>query len=135
MPAAQYLRWAGWTWSPLGGYFRGDAARRAGDDLPALDDAYSRGDFEGAMVDFDAAVEWSVHESVAPDATTYHGHEGVRRFWDAWAEAISGMELEIEECRSVGTQSRARDHTRPRTRSRQRRARGFRALRADRRLP
>ena len=37
-----------------------------------------------------------------PDATTYHGHEGVKQFWGARAEASSGMELQIDECRSVG---------------------------------
>lgn len=36
------------------------------------------------------------------DATTYHGHEGVKQFWETWAEAISGIALEIEECRCVG---------------------------------
>jgi ketosteroid isomerase-like protein len=65
-------------------------------------EAYSRGDYEAALAGFDPAIEWSVHASIAPDATTYHGHEGVRRFWDTWAEAISGMALEIEECRAVG---------------------------------
>ena len=65
-------------------------------------EAYSRGDYDAAVVDFDPAIEWSVHESVAPDATTYHGHDGVKRFWETWAEAISRMELEIEECRRVG---------------------------------
>ena len=65
-------------------------------------EAYSRGDYEAAIVGFDPAIEWSVHASLAPDATTYHGHEGVRQFWETWAEAISGMALEIEECRCVG---------------------------------
>ena len=65
-------------------------------------EAYSRGDYHAAVVNFDPAIEWSVHESVAPDATTYHGHSGVKQFWETWAEAISGMELEIEECRRVG---------------------------------
>jgi ketosteroid isomerase-like protein len=65
-------------------------------------EVYSRGDYEAAAVDFDPAIEWSVHASLAPDATTYHGHEGVKRSWEAWAEAISGMALEIEECRRVG---------------------------------
>jgi ketosteroid isomerase-like protein len=65
-------------------------------------EAYSRGDYEAALAGFDPAIEWSVHASIAPDATTYHGHEGVRRFWDTWAEVISGMALEIEECRAVG---------------------------------
>jgi len=58
-------------------------------------EAYSRGEYDEAAVSFDAAIEWSVHESAAPDAATYHGHDGVKRFWDTWAEAISGMELEI----------------------------------------
>jgi ketosteroid isomerase-like protein len=91
-----------------------DAARRAADtgrEMSQEDDAmafrrameaYSRGDYEAAVIGFDPAIEWSVHASLAPDATTYHGHEGVKRFWATWAEAISGMELEIEECRHVG---------------------------------
>jgi ketosteroid isomerase-like protein len=65
-------------------------------------EAYSRGDYDAAVLDFDPAIEWSVDLSVTPDATTYHGHEAVKRFWETWAEAISGMELEIEECRGVG---------------------------------
>jgi ketosteroid isomerase-like protein len=64
-------------------------------------EVYSRGDFDAAVADFDPAIEWSVHPSVMPDAGTYHGHAGVKRFWETWAEAISGMVLEIEECRRV----------------------------------
>jgi ketosteroid isomerase-like protein len=64
-------------------------------------EAYSRGDYEAALAGFDPAIEWSVDASVAPDATSYHGHEGVKRFWKTWAEAISNMTLEIEECRCV----------------------------------
>ena len=65
-------------------------------------EAYSRGDYDAAVLAFDPAIEWSVDLSVTPDATTYHGHQGVKQFWETWAEAISGMELEIEECRGVG---------------------------------
>jgi ketosteroid isomerase-like protein len=65
-------------------------------------EAYSRGDYEAALAGFDPAIEWSVGASVAPDATTYHGHEGVTRFWETWADAMSGMALEIEDCRRVG---------------------------------
>ncbi len=65
-------------------------------------EAYSRGDYEAAVAGFDPAIEWSVHASLAPDATTYHGREGVKRFWETWAEAISDVALEIEECRCVG---------------------------------
>jgi ketosteroid isomerase-like protein len=64
--------------------------------------AYSRGDYETALEGFDPAIEWTVHESLGLEAATYHGHEGVTRFWDTWAEAISGMALEIDECRRIG---------------------------------
>ena len=64
-------------------------------------EAYTRGDYDAAVVGFDPAIEWSVHASLVPDATTYHGHEGVKQFWETSAEAISGMALEIEECRCV----------------------------------
>jgi ketosteroid isomerase-like protein len=64
-------------------------------------EAYNRGDYDEAVVGFDPAIEWSVHPTVMPDAGTYRGHEGVKRFWETWAEAISGMALEIEECRPV----------------------------------
>jgi SnoaL-like domain len=63
-------------------------------------EAYSRGDYDAAVVDFDPAIEWSVHTSLVPDATTYH--EGVKRFWETSAEAISGMALAIKQCRCVG---------------------------------
>jgi hypothetical protein len=33
--------------------------------------------------------------------STYRGHEGVKRFWETWAEAIRGVALEIEECRCI----------------------------------
>jgi ketosteroid isomerase-like protein len=65
-------------------------------------EAYSRGDYDAALDGFDPDIEWSVQTSLAPDATTYHGREGVKRFWNTWAEAISGMALEIEECRRIG---------------------------------
>jgi ketosteroid isomerase-like protein len=64
-------------------------------------EAYSRGDYEAALEGFDPEIEWSVHRTVVADADTYHGREGVRRFWETWEESISGMALEIEECRCV----------------------------------
>ena len=65
-------------------------------------EAYNSRAYDHALVNFDPAIEWSVDASVSPDAMTYHGHEGVKQFWDEWTEAISGMELEIEECRAIG---------------------------------
>jgi hypothetical protein len=37
-------------------------------------EAYSRGDYEAALVGFDPAIEWSVQASFAP-MPAYHGHE------------------------------------------------------------
>ncbi len=96
-------------------------------------EAYSRRDYDAAVVDFDPAIEWIVDVTVAPDATTYHGHEGVKRFWEAWEEAISGLELEIEECHGVGPGSGARHHPCIRHGSGQWRARG--SPRVSRRSP
>src|SRR5688500_5769507 len=66
-------------------------------------EAYNRGDYEAAVAGFDRGIEWEVHPGLAPDARTYHGHEGVKRFWESWAEAFRGVVLEIEEWRSVGS--------------------------------
>jgi ketosteroid isomerase-like protein len=64
-------------------------------------EAYSRGDFETALRGFHPDIEWSAETDLVPDAAVYRGHEGVRRFWATWAEAIEGMALDIEECRAL----------------------------------
>jgi ketosteroid isomerase-like protein len=64
-------------------------------------EAYSRGDYEGALRYFHPEIEWIPDRSVMPDATVYRGHEGVRRFWETWAEVIEGMRLEIESCETT----------------------------------
>ena len=71
------------------------------DKARAFIDAYNRRDFDAAVADFDPEIEWEVHRSLMPGATTYHGHAGVKQFWSAWAEAIADMELDIEVCRTV----------------------------------
>jgi ketosteroid isomerase-like protein len=64
-------------------------------------EAYSRGEYEIALEGFHPDIEWSAETDLVPDAEIYRGHEGVRRFWAAWAEVFEGMTLEIEECRTV----------------------------------
>ncbi len=64
-------------------------------------EAYSRGDFEAAVEGFHPDIEWIAHTGLVPDAATYRGHDGVRRFWAMWAEVMEGMSLEIEECRAL----------------------------------
>jgi hypothetical protein len=64
-------------------------------------EAYSRDDCEVTLVGFDPATEWRVDPTLISDATTYNEHEGVKRCWEIWAAAISGMVLEIEACHCV----------------------------------
>jgi ketosteroid isomerase-like protein len=64
-------------------------------------EAYSRGDYETALVGFHPDIEWSVETDLVPDAGIYRGHHGVRRFWTEWAEVIKGLTLEIEDCRAI----------------------------------
>jgi uncharacterized protein len=64
-------------------------------------EAYSRGDFEAALEGFHPEIEWAAELDLMPDAEVYRGHEGVRRFWEEWAEVIEGMSLEIEQCSAV----------------------------------
>jgi ketosteroid isomerase-like protein len=73
---------------------REDNARRFQEGM----EAYSRGDYETALIGFHPDIEWVAEPDLMPDAEVYRGHEGVRRFWKDWAEAIEGMTLEIEEC-------------------------------------
>ncbi len=64
-------------------------------------EAYSRGDYETALEGFHPEIEWSAETDLVPDAAVYRGHEGVRRFWIAWAEVFEGLSLEVEECRAL----------------------------------
>lgn len=64
-------------------------------------EAYSRGDYETAMEGFHPDVEWRVEPELVADAAVYRGHDGVRRFWETWAEVIEGMSLQVEEVRAL----------------------------------
>jgi ketosteroid isomerase-like protein len=64
-------------------------------------EAYSRGDYETALIGFHPDIEWIAETDLVPDAAIYRGHEGVRRFWAEWAEVIEGLSLEIEQCTAV----------------------------------
>jgi ketosteroid isomerase-like protein len=64
-------------------------------------EAYSRGDYDRALEGFHPEIEWSAETDLVPDAGVYRGHEGVRRFWAEWAEAIEEVSLDVEECRAL----------------------------------
>jgi ketosteroid isomerase-like protein len=64
-------------------------------------EAYNRAEYDTALQGFHPDIEWRVEPDLVADAAVYHGHDGVRRFWETWAEAIAGMSLEIEEVRAL----------------------------------
>ena len=64
-------------------------------------EAYSRADYDTALEGFHPDIEWRVEPELVADAAVYRGHDGVRRFWETWAEVIEGMSLEIEEVRAL----------------------------------
>ena len=64
-------------------------------------EAYSRGDYEDALLGFHPDIEWRVADNVMPDAGLFRGHEGVRRFWTGWAEVMEDMSLDIEACTAI----------------------------------
>lgn len=64
-------------------------------------EAYSRGDFAGALAGFHPDIEWSAETDLVPDAAVYRGHAGVLRFWQMWAEVMEGISLDVEECRAL----------------------------------
>jgi ketosteroid isomerase-like protein len=51
---------------------------------------------------FDPEVEWDVSGLGYPDATTYHGLQGVREFYRRWIGAFDDFGYEVEEVIDAG---------------------------------
>jgi ketosteroid isomerase-like protein len=65
-------------------------------------EAWNRRDWDAAMVAFHPEIEWR-NSGVVPDvADVYHGHEGVRAFWDSWAGSWEDIRIEPEEFIDLG---------------------------------
>jgi hypothetical protein len=67
------------------GYWASDDAGHLAMTFRRGMEAYSRGDYEAALAPFDPAIEWTVDASLVLEATTDHGHAGVKRLWQTWA--------------------------------------------------
>jgi ketosteroid isomerase-like protein len=64
---------------------------------------FNRGEIDAAIEGMDPDIEWTVLE-VLPDTQTYHGPEGVRRFWERWRETFEEFQVEPEELLDAGDQ-------------------------------
>jgi len=68
----------------------------------AIIESFGAGDLEFPFAHYDPDIVWeNFSPSPAGMDEVYEGHEGVRRFWAEWAEVISGVTLDVDECRTV----------------------------------
>jgi ketosteroid isomerase-like protein len=66
-------------------------------------EAFNLGDFDAALKFADPEVEW--HDAPdMPDASTYRGHDAVRKRWEAMHEALEGFYAEPERFFDTGDQ-------------------------------
>jgi ketosteroid isomerase-like protein len=66
-------------------------------------EAFSRRDLDAALTHLDPEIEW--HQSSAfPDARTFHGHEGVRQFFEQVFEIFDESDFVPEEIIDLGAQ-------------------------------
>ncbi len=66
----------------------------------ALYDSFNRRDWDASLALVDEAVE--IESRLVAMEGGYHGHEGLRRWWDDFLGAFPDYTLEIEELRDLG---------------------------------
>ena len=59
-----------------------EALTAAVNGLPIGYAAFSRGDFDQTLIGLDPEIEFIVPEHLVPEQHVFHGHAGVRRFWE-----------------------------------------------------
>jgi len=60
--------------------------------------AWIKGDIDALFETFDPEVEWDTTTFEGwPDPDVYHGHEGVRRFFEEWLASWERYEAGVEE--------------------------------------
>ena len=66
--------------------------------------ALSEQGVEAVLAFTDPEFESTTPSSLASEPDTYRGHEGVRRFWGSFGDAMEGLYLEGQEFTAVGDQ-------------------------------
>ena len=59
-----------------------EALSAAVQGLPIGYAAFSRGDFDQALIGLDPEIDFVVPPYLVPEEHSFHGHDGVRRFWE-----------------------------------------------------
>jgi uncharacterized protein len=66
-------------------------------------EAWNRRDFNQILDLVDPEIEWTFAQGLRPGVdAVYHGHEGVRRFWETFIEPWEEITVEVEELRDSG---------------------------------
>lgn len=60
-------------------------------------DAWNRGDLDAVMEYVDEDAEWRMTGEIVGTAEAYHGHAGVRSWWEQFTEPFEHVEIEPEE--------------------------------------
>ena len=63
--------------------------------------AWNNGDRQWVLDHMSPDVEW-VTPRDDPDPGTYHGHEGVLRFWEQWRAAVGQLRFEVQRTDQIG---------------------------------
>ena len=64
-------------------------------------EAFSRRDLDAALAHIDPEIEWQ-QSSAFPDARTFHGHDGVRRFFEQVFEIFDESDFIPQEIIDLG---------------------------------
>jgi ketosteroid isomerase-like protein len=64
-------------------------------------EAFNRRDLDAVLAGMHPDVEWHVPD-ILPEPDTYHGPEGVRRFWEGWMESFDDFTVEVTELVDCG---------------------------------
>jgi ketosteroid isomerase-like protein len=67
-------------------------------------EAWNRRDFDALLEIADPEIEWTfAGEAQFPGTdAVYHGHEGVRRFWETFIEPWEQVTIQVDELRDSG---------------------------------
>jgi ketosteroid isomerase-like protein len=78
-----------------------DVLTAAIEGLPLGYAAFSSGDYERALIGLDPAIEFVVPEHLVPDEHVFHGHAGVRHFWELGFREFASWRIEADRLQPV----------------------------------